>query len=315
MRKHIIAGIILLGSALLPAVAQQPGVITGKTAIAREQVELFARTMNLAQQKATAATMALTQTDSAPEKASSTADALKALANALNQGSNIIDSEKQACAETGMKFEDFQAVRTRLLQVKLLANLEVTQTALKGKTSGNEMNQESMKNLEDKQAQLEEKLKTSQNELAEAQASEADYFAKLDEKITKQKQQIAKQESDMGKAKNEKQRASRQKSLTNAQEKLVKMEDERKKPYKKLENAKEKVLVNEQKVAMFKEQLPAAKEQLSKMGTEIQQFQDNVDAGVEQTKNSEMMQQANLDRPVFEQFPDLQLFLLQPKTK
>lgn len=315
MRKTVIILALVFTTITALLTAQQPGVVTGKAAIDKSLVELFAKTMELAQAKATAATTALSNPENSPEQASSTADALKAIAATLGHGSNILGAEEKACAETGMKFAEFQEVRTRLLQVKLLASLESNQALLKGNVSGNAMNEESLANLDKKLAALEENLKKSQAELEKAIGAEAEYFAKQDEKIAKQKQSISKVTGDIARAKTEKQRQSKEKQLKNAEEKLAKMEIERQKPYRALESAREKVLKNEQKVSQFKEALPAAKEQLTKIGTDIQQYQDKVDAGIEQTRNSDIMQQAALDRPVFEQFPNLQIFMLQPKQQ
>jgi chromosome segregation ATPase len=309
-------GILGAGCLYSPVSAQSSAstsaVITGKPAIETSMVELFANTMKLAQAKATAATIALKGDESSPEKAKTSEASGLAIIAALNHGAAILDAEKNACAETGMKHEDFQEVRTRFLQYKMLTTLEQNKEKLVGKTSGNEMGQESTEKLNNELAKLEQQLEKSRENLNRAQAEEAAYYAGIDAKINKQKEQISKLEAGLATAKNEKQRASKEKQLSAAKQKLAKLEEEKGKPYKALENAKEKVTQNEKKLALFRENMPAMQAQLDKIASDIQNYQNKMEAGIKQTMDSDIMQQAKTDAAVFAQFPDLKPFLIQP---
>ncbi len=311
--KKLLMGLIFTLS-LIPAGAQQNAVVTGKPPIDRALVEKYARTIAIAQAKATEATNELKKDENSPEKSAGTGDAVKALQSALNLGGAILNAEENACKETGMTIEEFKEVRTRLLQVKMLAQLDIQEKNLAGSTSGKEMNVESANKLDQELAKVEAMLAKSKEELEKAKADEPSYYAKIDEKIEKQNKSITKLEQDITKAKNEKQRTAREKQLTSAKEKLTKLTEERQKPYLRLERAKERVLKDEQKLAMFRQGMPEAQAQLEKIGNDVQQYQDKMKEGMQQTRNSDLMQQAAADRPVFEQFPDLQIFLIQPKT-
>lgn len=312
--KKLLMGIIFTLS-LIPANAQQSGVVTGKPPIDRALVEKYARTIAIAQQTATRATEDLSKDENSPEQSVSTDDALKAIKGALTLGSEIMNAEENACKETGMSLEEFKEVRTRLLQVKMLAQLDTQQKTLLGNTSGKEMSAESIAYIEKELARTESIVAKSKEELENAKAAEPAHYAAIADKIDKQNKSINKLLQDIPKAKNEKQKTAREKQLADARKKLAKYEEEAKKPFLRLERAKERLLKDEQKLAMFKQATPEARAQAEKIGSEVQQYQDQMKEGMQQLQNSDMMQQAVADRPVFEQFPELQVFLLQKQVQ
>ncbi|MDD3146172.1 MAG: hypothetical protein PHD82_02620 [Candidatus Riflebacteria bacterium] len=316
MHKHILLTALLAFSAIFTltnaASAAEPAVFTGKPAIEASRVELFARTMAIAQGKASAATSALNDKTNSPENASSTHQAVEAIKNVLELGSGILNAEKNACEQTGMSQADFHEVKTRLLQVRMLQNMDSLKSSMIGKQSGNEMAGESMTKIDKQLAGLEARLQKSREALDKAKADEPDYFARQDKKIAELKTKIAKLQSESGTEPNAKKREAKQKQLTSAREKLSKLESDRQKPYKTLINAQERVEKDEKSVAVFRENMAAAKKQLETMGQEIQQYQENMSEGFARTENSDIFKQAALDLPVFQQFPDLKPFLAGP---
>ncbi|GAB1354040.1 hypothetical protein MASR1M12_27780 [Erysipelotrichia bacterium] len=302
---------LLLSGATLFAAA--PASFSGLPAIDRAKVELFARTMTIAQGKATAATVELRNDANSPEKAASKDEAVKDIKTVLQLGSNIIDAEKKACAETGMSDTDFHEVKIRLLQVLMLQNMEKMKAAMVGKRSGTDMAAEGMAGVDQKLAALEARLAKSREALAKAQSEEAEYFAKQDKKIAEQQSRITKLQSEAASETVAKKREAKTKQLESAREKLVKMQADRQKPYSKLVSARERVEKDEKSVSVFRENMAAAKDQIASMGKEIQDFQNKMETGFAQTQDSDVMKQAALDMPVFLQFPELKPFLIEPK--
>ena len=159
---------LLLSGATLFAAA--PASFSGLPAINRTKVELFARTMTIAQGKATAATVELRNDANSPEKAASKDEAVKDIKTVLQLGSNIIDAEKKACAETGMSDTDFHEVKIRLLQVLMLQNMDKMKAAMVGKRSGTDMAAEGMAGVDQKLTALEARLAKSREALAKHRA-------------------------------------------------------------------------------------------------------------------------------------------------
>lgn len=293
--------------------AAAPASFSGLPAIDRAKVELFARTMAIAQGQATAATVELRKEDNSPEKAASRDEAVKDIKTVLQLGSNIIDAEKKACVETGMTDTDFHEVKIRLLQVLMLQNMDKMKAAMVGKRSGTDMAAEGIAGVDQKLAALEARLAKSRESLAKAQSEETEHFAKQDQKIADQQSKITKLQSEAASESVAKKREAKTKQLESAREKLVKMQADRQKPYSKLVSARERVEKDEKSVSVFRENMGAAKDQIASMGKEIQDFQDKMATGFSQTQDSEVMKQAALDMPVFLQFPELKPFLIEPK--
>ena len=302
--------LLLSGATLFSAT---PASFSGLPAIDRAKVELFARTMNIAQGKATAATVELRNDENSPEKAASRDEAVKDIKTVLQLGGNIIDAEKRACAETGMSDTDFHEVKIRLLQVLMLQNMDKMKAAMVGKRSGTDMAAEGLAGVDQKLAALEARLAKSRESLAKAQSEEAEHFAKQDQKIADQQRRITKLQSEAASETVAKKREAKTKQLESAREKLVKMQADRQKPYSKLASARERVEKDEKSVSVFRENMGAAKDQIASMGKEIQDFQNKMETGFAQTQDSDVMKQAALDMPVFLQFPGLKPFLIEPK--
>ncbi len=307
---------ILLALAILIAVsgyADYPTSFSGKPPVETARVRAFANTMAIAQKNADAATAELKNGQNSPENASGTGQAAAAIKKCLQLGSQIVEAEKLACAETGMSEEDFHEVKIRLLQVRMLQTLHKMTKGLTGEQSGEEMAAESGESLERKLAGLETRLARSREDLEKARQNEAPYYAKLDSRIAEQKVAITKLQADIAAASDADKRAIKEKKLAAAQKQLAKLEDDRKKPYKKLVQAQEKVEKHEKSVRVFRQNMGAAQQQIASMGKEIQQFQDKVASESAQVADSAVMQQAALDLPVFQNFPELQPFLIEPK--
>ncbi len=238
--------------------AAEPAVFSGKPAIETAKVELFARTMAIAQANATAATTALNDSSKSPENASSTGEAINAIKEVLQLGSGIVDAENVACQQTGMSQADFHEVKIRLLQARMFQNMDSLKTALIGNKSGNEMADESLAQIDKKLADLEARLQKSRETLEKVKGEEAGYFAKQDSKIAAEKARIAKLQTELARETVAKKRESKQKQLNSARERLAKMETERQKPFKALINANERVAKDEKSVVVFRENMAAA---------------------------------------------------------
>lgn len=302
--------LIFSGAAVFSAA---PASFSGLPAIDRAKVELFARTMAIAQGKATAATLELRNEDNSPEKAAGKDEALKDIRTVLQLGSDVVDAEKKACVETGMTATDFHEVKIRLLQVLMLQNMDKMKTAMVGKRSGSDMAAEGMAELDQKLAAMEARLAKSRETLAKAQSEEAQYFAKQDKKIAEQQNKITRLQSEVASESVAKKRETKTKQLESARKKLDKMQADRQKPFSKIVSARERVEKDEKSVSVFRENMQAAKDQIAGMGKEIQDFQNKMETGFAQTQDSDVMKQAALDMPVFQQFPDLKPFLIEPK--
>ncbi|MBU1107189.1 MAG: hypothetical protein KKB51_11015 [Candidatus Riflebacteria bacterium] len=311
MRKiFVLAACFALSLSLVSA---EPAVFTGKPAIENTRIELFAKTMQIAQAKATAATMALKEgSNISPESASGTEQAIKSLAGVLLLGNSIVNAEELACRETGMDPADFHEVKIRFVQARMLQNMDALKSGLIGKQSGAELTEEITAKIDKKLADLETRLQKSRESLEKARSDEAGYFTKQDKKIADQKKNIEKLQQAIGKESNSKKQIQKQKQLTSAQERLPKLEKERQQPYKALVTAAERVEKDEKAVAQFKEAMPEAKKQMALQGAEIQQYQDKMSEGFSQAQNSDLMKQAAIDLPIFQKYPDLQPFLVEP---
>lgn len=304
--------IIVLAACLALSVSQinaEPAVFTGKPAIESQKVELFAKTMQIAQAKATAATLALKEgSNTSTNSASSTVQALTAMAGVLQLGNSIVNAEELACKETGMAPADFHEVKIRFVQARMLQNMDALKSAMIGKQSGSEITGEINEKIDKKLADFETRLQKSHENLEKARNDEAGYFAKQDKKIADQKKSIEKLQLSISKESNSK----KQKQLASAQEKLTKLEAERQQPYKAITKATERVEKDEKVIAQFKEAMPEVKKQMAAQGAEIQQFQDKMSEGFSQTQNSDLMKQAAIDLPIFQNYPGLQPFLAEP---
>ncbi|MEW6708269.1 MAG: hypothetical protein AB1403_00465 [Candidatus Riflebacteria bacterium] len=300
------------GEILPAATADQTATTTGMLPIDQGLVELFSRTMAIAQGKAASATVALEDDENSPEQAENQSTAVEAVKTTLQLGGQILDAEKLACAETGMSEADFNLVKTRLIQVLMFKNLEKTKKALIGETSGNQMAASGTLSIEEQLAQLEARVVKSKEMLVRAQNGEAEYYAKHDKKIAEQKERVAKIEAELSSPEVAKKRKPKVKQLEVARKKLAKLETDRQKPYRKLETAKKRVEKEEKKLALFREHMNKAKDQIASMGQEIQKFQDEVETGFDKFADSEEMKQARLDLPVFELFPGLKPFMVKP---
>ncbi len=310
MRKlFVIIALLTLTCSLFAA---EPVIFTGKPPIEKAKVELFARTMAIAQGRAKEATTALKDASTSPENASNTNEAIKAVTEVLQLGREIVESEKIACAKTGMSDSDFHEVKIRLVQVRMFQNMEAMKTALVGERGGGEMAGESLAKIDEKLATLEARVQKSRESLDKAKSDEAAYFAKQDSKIAEQKEKIEKLQTEIPGEKTEKKREAKQKQLNSARERLIKMESERQKPFKTLINAQERLDKDEKSAAVFRANMADAKKQIETMGQEIEQHQEKIMTGFAQTADSEIMKQAALDLQVFQQFPDLRPFLVVP---
>lgn len=306
---------ILLALAILVTIsgyADYPTSFSGKPPVETARVRAFANTIAIAQKNADAATAELKSGQNSPENASGTGQAAAAIKKCLQLGSQIVEAEKLACAETGMSEEDFHEVKIRLLQVRMLQTLNKMTQGLTGEQSGEEMAAESGESLERKLAGLERRLARSREDLEKAKQNEAPYFAKLDTRIAEQKADISKLQAEIAAATDADKRAGREKKLAAAQNHLIKLETDRKQPYKKLVQARERVAKHEKSVEVFRKNMGAAQQQIASMGAEIQQFQNKVASESARVADSAVMQQAALDLPVFQNFPELQPFLVEP---
>ncbi len=306
---------ILLALAIFVTIsgyADYPTSFSGKPPVETARVRAFANTIAIAQKNADAATAELKSGQNSPENASGTEQAVAAIKKCLQLGSQIVEAEKLACAETGMSEEDFHEVKIRLLQVRMLQTLNKMTQGLTGEQSGEEMAAESGESLERKLAGLERRLARSREDLEKARQNEAPYFAKLDTRIAEQKANISKLQADIAAATDADKKAGKEKKLAAAQNQLNKLETDRKQPYKKLVQAQERVAKHEKSVEVFRKNMGAAQQQIASMGAEIQQFQNKVASESARVADSAVMQQAALDLPVFQNFPELQPFLVEP---
>ncbi|HNX77298.1 MAG TPA: hypothetical protein PLM07_11210 [Candidatus Rifleibacterium sp.] len=311
MRHFLLTFVIIIVSAG-SAIAVEPASFSGKPPVESARVRAFARVLSIAQGKANAATEAIQTSQASPENASGTAQAVSAIGNTMKLASGILEAEKLACEETGMSTEDYHEVKIRLLQVRMLQTLEKMTSGLVGGQSGDEMTAESQQSLERKLAGLEKRLADSREDLEKAVQGEAPYFAKLNDRIAGQREIVSNLQSEIPKLTDPDKRTAREKRLAAAQKQLAKLETERHQPYKKLVQARDKVAKHEKSVSVFKENMALTQQKVASMGQEIQQFQNKIASDSARIAESEAMQQARLDLPVFQQFPELQPFLTEP---
>ena len=294
------------------AIASDPvPVVTGQPMVDRAVVEQFSRAMKIAQAKVSAAATALQGEAAQPEGAPSTQQAMEALSFALQQGSNVINAEKEACAQTDMPFELFQQVRMRLLQVRMYEKMVLEKERAAGAKTSQQMEQETIDSVHQKQKSLQEQVQRSEEALAKAKTDEATHFSRLDEKIAEQHNVIRKLESDLQTVKTDKQKTSKERQLIAAREKQAKLEQERRQPFRRVVSAEEKLQKDQQKLTLFEEQMPLVIAELRKNFVDLHEAQQKNRVAMEQLEQSDLMQQAKLDKPVFDGFPDLPVFAAQ----
>jgi chromosome segregation ATPase len=286
-------------------------MVTDRPALEKNRVALFAETMKLAHAKTQAATLLLQSGAAAPEGKESLMNSLQALSLALNQGNRFLKAEEDACRETGMSFDEFREIRTRLIQVKMLDLLENNYGELLSMQSGNEMQQNALDQVNRKLDRHKERLQRSLEQLKKAEASEENHYGRLDLRIERQQESIERLKEQLGSACSEEERQRRERSLRSAEDRLEKMKGERKQPYRALVRATENVEKHRKELETFREKMPLIIAKITKLHQEVQEGQDRMAGGMRQLLNADLMQQARLDRPAFKAFPGLKVFAIQ----